>query len=224
MSGPNEHNKKDLGVFATTGDHDYCIVDPIQRERNSGLEIQAKSELQRMGTLREDIRENSEYLGKARSGLLCLKNNEKAAQIYVPKSRPGLFGDKCTVPGLGELPIPVPTILLNGQDIEVNPNKTNPKSINNSTTLAGPALVLNASKNVNNSANTLTSTSGPIEKSHGGIASTLKKSHTSTSGLSSVRKQLEQKGISIAASGIMLQSRRASTTQTYEAGKVGSVV
>ena len=52
--------------------------------------------------------------------------------------------------------------------------------------------------------NTLTSTSGPIEKSHGGIASTLKESHTSTSGLSSVRKQLEQKGISIAASETML--------------------
>ena len=192
-------------------------MDPIQRERNSGLEIQAKSQLQRVGTLREDIQENSEHLGKARSGLLCLKNNEKAAQIYVPKSRSELFSNKCTVPGLGKLPIPLPTILPNGQGIEVNSNKTNPKGINNSTTLARPALVLDASKNVNGPANALTSTSGPIKKSHGGIASTHKKPHTSTSGLFSVRKQLEQKGISTAASEIMLQSRRASTTQTYEA-------
>ena len=153
-------------------------MDPIQREWNSGLDIQAKRKLQQMGTPKEDIRESSEYLGKARCGLLCLKNNKKTAQIYVPKSRPGLFGNS----------------------IEVNPNKTNPKDINNSTTLASTLVK-------NNPANTFTSTSGPIEKSHGGITSTHKKSHTSLRGLSSVRKQLEQKGISIAASEIMLQHR-----------------
>ena len=70
---------------------------------------------------------NSKHLEKARSGLLCLKNNKKAAKIYVTKSRSELFGNKCSVPRLGELPIPVHTFLPNGQGIAINSNRPKPE-------------------------------------------------------------------------------------------------
>ena len=48
VQGPDRDIQKDMGVPIPTGDHNYCIMDPVQREQNSGLEIPTESQFERM--------------------------------------------------------------------------------------------------------------------------------------------------------------------------------
>ena len=216
VKDPYRDIKKNLGISVSTGDHDYCIMDPIERKHNSGLEIQTEGKLKRMGTLKQSFSENSEILGDSGNRLLCLENNAQSTTLHVSKPRPQLPSDKRSLSGLGKLPILISTILPDRQNLENFERETNTKSTSDSTTVARSALVLSVADNDYSRTNMPLSTKGIAKKSHEGTPPLNKEQVSSFSGISSVRKQLQEHVFSKSASEIMLQARRSSTTRAYK--------
>ena len=43
VNGLYRNIKENLGISVSTGDYDYCIMDPIERKYDSRLEVQAEA-------------------------------------------------------------------------------------------------------------------------------------------------------------------------------------
>ena len=216
VKSSNRDIQEDMGVLVSTGDHDYCIVDPIQREQKGRLEIPTKSQFERMGTLSKSVPEASRSLGNTRDRLFCLKDNEQTASVHVTKPRSELLSNKCTASGLGKLSLSVPPILSHRESSKNVGKETNCKSSFNSSSLARASLVSSSTENVNFNSNLPSSKEGFINESHENASPADTEQISTLSGVSSIRKQYKEKGFSESASEIMLHARRESTTRAYK--------
>ena len=144
-----------------------------------------------------------------------LKKNEKITVVHVSESRPRMCSNKRTVPKLGKFSSPVPSILSDRENIKNPKDSINTQSHFDSPTLARPIMVPNLVGDVHSSSDSTAPKPKLIEKQQRGTSSSHQKQNSKSSGISCVRKQLKDKGISERASEIMLQARRNSTTQAY---------
>ena len=216
ISKVDTNSKKDMGTPQQEWDHDYCVLDPIKGKQNSGLEVETESQLQRMGIIRSDFSKTNKQMGVTRDRLFCIKDNEKTSPLHILKPRPRVPNNECSVSELGKVPISVSPILPNGQGSKNSQKSRNTESSTNSTSMARTTLVSNTTINADSRTNFDSSKEEQSFKSHARITPTSLKPNTSSCGISSVRKQLEEQGFSESASSIMVQARRASTTRAYK--------
>ena len=207
--------KKNLELPGEPGNNANCILDSITGEQTSRLEIPTKTELKRVGIVESNVSQTSRKMGETRDRLLCITNNEKIATVHVSESRPELSSNKCFVPKLGKFPLPLPSILSNRKSSQAYSSEDRRESDGHRTLMARTAMVPNVAPIVHRQPNTSPSIAMCTKKSSRGDTSTIEKQDLSSCGLSSIRQQLEKKGISKGASEIMLKSKRESTTQAY---------
>eukprot|EP00111_Clytia_hemisphaerica_P012654 TCONS_00037227-protein len=212
----NNYSQKVLGISQREWDHDYCVLDPIKRKQNSGLEVKTKSKLQRVGAIKPNILETNKFMGITGNRLLCIKDNEKTTSLHVPKSRPRVVSNKFSLPELGKIPLPVSTLLPNGQGFKDHQETINSKSASNSSALARTTLVSSVAINVDSRTCPVTSEKKHTSESHAKTTPVSLKPHPTTCGVSSIREQLQKQGFSESASSIMVQARRESTTCAYK--------
>ena len=209
--------KKDLVLPSAARDHDYCGMDPISSEHNSGLGVQACVGIHGMEALPNSLPSNVPEIGESRHGSLCLQGGSPTGAILQLDGRSRLRGNRCILPRLGPaFSIRLPAILSHYKGLKTGTGAVSGENDNGSPTVAIPTMVSFTSghgSSTTHSPTTVPRTSAkPIRFSSPVTSKFLSK----PSGLATIRDRLEGEGVSTEASDLILNSRRESTTKNYE--------
>ena len=205
------HDEKQMSVDSR--------IHTIQAEYRGRPRIQSKR-LQRMEIEPSNLSNNMQQNGQTRNRSICIPGNTSADQIYVMETRPKGNSSKCTTNKLDTyIPICIPTIQTNWEDTQQN--KIPPHLSDHCySTVAKCTMVSNVNPNGNKRPTIPTNNTNITHRPNGNTTPTTSSRETKTSGMACLRTRLQNKGIPIKATELLLKARTRGTTRAYESAWV----
>ena len=208
--------QRNLAITFEKKDHDYCRIFTRVNECRDRQGIQANQGFRRMETKLKHLHEIVSDKGNTRDGSVCLEGVTPITPVHVLENQPFQSGQGCFSYTLSsQVCVWFPTFCTHRKGSSESKSRSVSNAYN-SPSMARPAMVSRASKNVFKKPTTSTSTQRSTERSCRKVESTRNAEFTATSGLDNLRQNLLAEEISERASNLITNKRKTSSIKHYE--------
>ena len=212
----NLDSQKDLDV-PVKGEHlPDSELDPIQIKYKTRSKVKGKPKFKRMALTQKHFSKGNSGVWKPFSRSFCFKDHAPAKALHESVSRPRVHRSECSFPELGGvLSLPVPTFLPDRKvpaEIEVGGHR---ESYLDCPPMAGPSMVPYVGRTVHSPTDYPSKMAKPLEKPKRRKPSSNGSGKSPLDSFPGHRTALQSKGFSGRAANLMLNARRASSSNTY---------
>ena len=212
-----DYCQKDMGIPVESWDHNYCGMDPITSQRGSRLGVQKCVGLGRMETISSDVPISLPNDGSTRDRPICIEDISPGPKLLQLEDGSKLPGSGCLSTGLDAgLSLCIPPLLPHHKGATTSGITEGEENDPHNPSLANPTMVPASHGHVGSSAHHASHVQTPAVEPIGLGPPATSKLLSKAGGLASVRKRLRDAGVSDGASGLIINSRREGTSQTYE--------
>ena len=216
-SHDDRHNKTHMGISFASSDHDYCGMDSLAPQYDSGLGIETHEGYSRVEVMSEGFQTDLSKPGASNSGLVCIQDFPSAERLFQLEGRSRLLGSGCIQSELETVPSLCFSSVLSDLKSSEAGNKTTSGEIDfNLSSVAIPTMVPTVVGNGYLPSHSSSQLSQSINKPFRRDSPSITKFISETSGLVSVRDRLIQSGVPQNACELILNARRKGTTKNYD--------
>ena len=209
--------KKNLVLGRTKAIFDHGTLDSLKRKHPGGLPVETGRKRRRLAPPRGDFQTDCQGDGNPISRRIRFAQHAPTDALLELGPRPKIGGNKCFGSELEPtLSLPFPPFLFTAQGTEESSEPESGQSYFDSSTLARPTLVPNAFEHGDKGTNPSASGSGPVNKSHEGESPSFRPRKPQAGGIPDFQQRLVGKGLSAKAAHVIANSRRKSSTRTYQ--------
>ena len=212
----DKSKQTDLGISIATSDHNYCRIPSRNSKCRGGRNVQECEGLQRVEIEQTSISKDLQSKGNPLHRPVCFEVVSSSSPVFFMEDRSLQPGSGCATGMLESSKRVCISPLFFNREGSLESSHRSGHNYSYNTSLANTGLVSTTIKAFNEKSNPSSKITGSLGKPTGGIPFSRKKSKLATSGLDSVRKNLQAKGVSEKASSLILSSRRDGTTSHYE--------
>ena len=216
-SGHVGHSQKDMAIPYPTRDHDYCGVDTITPEHRGRLGVQECIGLSRVETVPTGIPIDVSGVGIPRLRSIRVKDIPSGQSLLQLEGRSRLTGSGRLLSDVEQgISLRLSPLLSDIKGVEASAKPESSKVDSSYTNVAVTTLIPCSYGNVHTSSFASSRSSRSVKKPGRPKTSSGSGVISETSGLASIRDRLSEKGVSIGASNLILNSRSRGTTINYE--------